>query len=42
MVGKIIYNETIGPLEAEILLVKILSIRVVLYEVIRVGFEISG
>ena len=39
MVGKIIYNETIGPLETEILLVKILSIRVVLYEVIRVGFE---
>lgn len=42
MVGKIVYNEAIGPLEAEILLVKILSIRVVLYEVVRVGFEISG
>ena len=41
MVGKIIYNETIVT-RAEILFVKILSTRVVLCEVIRVGFEFSG
>ena len=39
MVGQIINNDSD---EVEMLLVKMLSIRVALYEVSRVGLEISG